>query len=62
MIVAILISIDICALTYFHVRKFKANADNKLNDTQNVQLGFHWVENVLGKREKRFYQYFFHFP
>ena len=38
--------------------KLKVFADNKLNVTQNVQVTFHRIENIVGKEENASYQHF----
>ena len=42
--------------------KLKEFADDKLNVTQNVKVGFHRIENIVGKEENAIYQHFLFFP
>ena len=42
--------------------KLKAFADDKLNVAQNVKVGFHRIENIVGKEENSGYQHFLLFP
>ena len=42
--------------------KLKAFADDKLNVTQNVNVVFHRIQNIMGKEENAGYQHFFLFP
>ena len=35
----------------FGLPKLKAFADDKLNVTQNVEVVFHWIENIVAKEE-----------
>ena len=42
--------------------KLKAFADDKLNVTQNAEVVFHRIENIVGKEETAGYQHFLLFP
>ena len=42
--------------------KFKAFADDNLNDTQMMEFVFEWIENNMGKGENAGYQHFLPIP
>ena len=42
--------------------KLKEFADDKLSVTQNVKVGSHRIENIVGKEENAVYQPFLLFP
>ena len=42
--------------------KLKAFADDKINVTQNIEIVFCRIKNIVGKEENTCYQYFLFFP
>ena len=42
--------------------KLKAFADDRLNVTQDIEVVFHRIKNIVGKEENAGYQHFLLFP